>query len=165
MHQGSQGPGQSEQKAWHGPRAALSLTSGVPGISGGWQERLGARPSVGWGSGWVRVPVLCWGLSAGESPRGLGSLSSCLVRVRLPAGQGSAVSWASPVRGGLEHPLVAPSKAGRAFLPEAPSQRRGWGVGELDALESRRVSLGAHWVDSRESSLLRRLERGREIGL
>ena len=33
------------------------------------------------------------------------------------------------------------------------------------ALESRRVSLGAHWVDSRESSLLRRLERGREIGL
>ena len=29
---------------------------------------------------------------------------------------------------------------------------------------SRRVSLGAHWVDSRESSLLRRLERGREIG-
>ena len=28
-----------------------------------------------------------------------------------------------------------------------------------------RVSLGAHWVDSRESSLLRRLERGREIGL
>ena len=33
------------------------------------------------------------------------------------------------------------------------------------ALEWRRVSLGAHWVDSRESSLLRRLERGREIGL
>ena len=33
------------------------------------------------------------------------------------------------------------------------------------ALESRRVTLGAHWVDSRESSLLRRLERGREIGL
>ena len=33
------------------------------------------------------------------------------------------------------------------------------------ALELRRVSLGAHWVDSRESSLLRRLERGREIGL
>ena len=33
------------------------------------------------------------------------------------------------------------------------------------ALESRRVSLGANWVDSRESSLLRRLERGREIGL
>ena len=32
------------------------------------------------------------------------------------------------------------------------------------ALETRRVSLGAHWVDSRESSLLRRLERGREIG-
>src|SRR5574341_325027 len=28
------------------------------------------------------------------------------------------------------------------------------------ALESRRVSLGAHWVDSRESSLVRRLERG-----
>ena len=27
------------------------------------------------------------------------------------------------------------------------------------ALESRRLSLGAHWVDSRESSLLRRLER------
>ena len=33
------------------------------------------------------------------------------------------------------------------------------------ALESRRVSLGAHWVDPSESSLLRRLERGREIGL
>src|SRR5574337_417500 len=30
------------------------------------------------------------------------------------------------------------------------------------ALESRRVSLGAHWVDSRGSSLLRRLERGRD---
>src|SRR5574337_1255419 len=29
------------------------------------------------------------------------------------------------------------------------------------ALASRRVSLGAHWVDSRESSLLRRLESGR----
>src|SRR5574337_576580 len=28
------------------------------------------------------------------------------------------------------------------------------------ALESRRVSLGAHWVDSRESSLLRRLVPG-----
>ena len=77
-------------------------------------------------------PVLCWGLSADESPRGGGSLSSCLVRVRLPAGQGSAVSWASPVTGGLEHPLVAPSKAGRAFLPEAPSQHWGWGVGELE---------------------------------
>ena len=38
----------------------------------------------------------------------------------------------------------------------------GWDPGS--ALESRRVSLGAHWVDSRESSLLRRLERGREIG-
>src|SRR5574340_1216822 len=33
------------------------------------------------------------------------------------------------------------------------------------ALESRRVSLGAHCVDPRESSLLRRLERGGEIGL
>src|SRR5574340_360068 len=32
------------------------------------------------------------------------------------------------------------------------------------ALEWRRVSLGAHWVDSRESSLLRRLERGRASG-
>src|SRR5574337_793426 len=30
------------------------------------------------------------------------------------------------------------------------------------ALEARRVSLGAHWVDSRELSLLRRLERGRD---
>src|SRR5574338_439570 len=30
------------------------------------------------------------------------------------------------------------------------------------ALESRRVSLGAHWADSRESSLLRRLARGSE---
>ena len=37
-------------------------------------------------------------------------------------------------------------------------------VSMSDALESRRVSLGAHWVDSRESSLLRPLERGREIG-
>ena len=36
---------------------------------------------------------------------------------------------------------------------------------DRSALESRRVSLGAHWVDSRESSLLRRLERGREVGL
>ena len=32
-------------------------------------------------------------------------------------------------------------------------------------LENPRDGLGAHWVDSRESSLLRRLERGREIGL
>ena len=35
---------------------------------------------------------------------------------------------------------------------------------ELGTPLRRRVSLGAHWVDSRESSLLRRLERGREIG-
>ena len=35
---------------------------------------------------------------------------------------------------------------------------------DISYLESRRVSRGAHWVDSRESSLLRRLERGREIG-
>lgn len=77
-------------------------------------------------------PVLCWGLCAGESHRGRGGLSSCLVGVRLPAGQGSAISWASPVTGGLEHPLVAPSEAGRAFLPEAPSLRRGRGVGELE---------------------------------
>ena len=48
------------------------------------------------------------------------------------------------------HPLSSP------FPPALNlSQRQG---------ESRRVSLGAHWVDSRESSLLRRLERGREIG-
>src|SRR5574341_758256 len=32
-------------------------------------------------------------------------------------------------------------------------------------LQGRQGSLGAHWVDSRESSLLRRLERGCEIGL
>ena len=38
------------------------------------------------------------------------------------------------------------------------------GLRDRSALESRRVSLGAHWVDSTESSLLRRLERGREIG-
>ena len=31
------------------------------------------------------------------------------------------------------------------------------------ALESRRVSRGAHWVDPRESSLLRRLERGARL--
>ena len=65
------------------------------------------------------------------------------------------------------------------FLP-GESHRQGslvgysaWNHTELDrieeeprsALESRRVSLGAHWVDSRESSLLRRLERGGETGL
>src|SRR5574342_689220 len=46
----------------------------------------------------------------------------------------------------------------QAFLSSGSKEPR-------SALESRRVSLGAHWVDSRESSLLRRLERGREIGL
>ena len=45
----------------------------------------------------------------------------------------------------------------QAFLSSGSKEAR-------SALESRRVSLGAHWVDSRESSLLRRLERGREIG-
>ena len=44
----------------------------------------------------------------------------------------------------------------QAFLSSGSKEPR-------SALESRRVSLGAHWVDSRESSLLRRLERGREI--
>src|SRR5574340_847933 len=44
----------------------------------------------------------------------------------------------------------------QAFISSGSKEAR-------SALESRRVSLGAHWVDSRESSLLRRLERGREI--
>ena len=48
--------------------------------------------------------------------------------------------------------------AGRQAILSSGSQEA------RSALESRRVSLGAHWVDSRESSLLRRLERGREIG-
>ena len=54
------------------------------------------------------------------------------------------------------HPLSSPSR--QAFISSGSKELR-------SALESRRVSLGAHWVDSRESSLLRRLERGREIGL
>ena len=37
-----------------------------------------------------------------------------------------------------------------------------WIIGK--AKEFQKNSLGAPWVDSRESSLLRRLERGREIG-
>src|SRR5574341_1163648 len=45
----------------------------------------------------------------------------------------------------------------QAFISSGSKEAR-------SALESRRVFLGAHWVDSRESSLLRRLERGREIG-
>src|SRR5574342_716488 len=44
----------------------------------------------------------------------------------------------------------------QAFISSGSKEAR-------SALESRRVSLGAHWVDSRESSRLRRLERGREI--
>src|SRR5574337_331186 len=44
----------------------------------------------------------------------------------------------------------------QAFISSGSKEAR-------SALESRRVSLGAHWVDSRESSLLRRLERGREM--
>ena len=43
----------------------------------------------------------------------------------------------------------------QAFISSGSKEAR-------SALESRWVSLGAHWVDSRESSLLRRLERGRE---
>ena len=35
----------------------------------------------------------------------------------------------------------------------------------LDSVGEGEGELGARWVDSRESSLLRRLERGREIGL
>ena len=46
----------------------------------------------------------------------------------------------------------------QAFISSGSNEPR-------SALESRRVSLGAHWVDTRESRLLRRLERGREIGL
>ena len=45
----------------------------------------------------------------------------------------------------------------QAFLSSGSKEPR-------SALESRRVSLGAHWLDPRESSFLRRLERGREIG-
>src|SRR5574340_1106894 len=44
----------------------------------------------------------------------------------------------------------------QAFISSGSKEAR-------SALESRRVSLGAHWVDSRESSLLRRLERGRRL--
>ena len=77
----------------------------------------------------VRVPCLSlWscagGCAKGKSSVGQGGLSSCLGRVRMAARQGSAFSWPSPGTGGLKHPLVALSKAGRAFLPEAPSQRR-----------------------------------------
>src|SRR5574341_882346 len=56
----------------------------------------------------------------------------------------------------------------RGCIPDAPGRQAFISSGSKEprsALESRRVSLGAHWVDSRESSLLRRLERGREIGL
>ena len=52
-------------------------------------------------------------------------------------------------------------------IPDAPGRQAFISGGSKEArsaLEARRVSLGAHWVDSRESSLLRRLERGREIG-
>ena len=55
----------------------------------------------------------------------------------------------------------------RGCIPDAPGETGIISSGSKEprsALESRRVSLGAHWVDSRESSLLRRLERGREIG-
>ena len=55
----------------------------------------------------------------------------------------------------------------RGCIPDAPGEtgiHLEWKQEARSALESRRVSLGAHWVDSRESSLLRRLERGREIG-
>ena len=56
----------------------------------------------------------------------------------------------------------------RGCIPDSPGESGLLPSGSKEArsaLESRRVSLGAHWVDSRESSLLRRLERGREIGL
>ena len=46
----------------------------------------------------------------------------------------------------------------QAFMSSGSKESR-------SALESRRAPLGAHWVDSRESSLRRRVERGREIGL
>ena len=47
------------------------------------------------------------------------------------------------------------------------SSNLAWGIPwteEPGGLQSMELHLGAHWVDSRESSLLRRLERGREIG-
>src|SRR5574340_677836 len=54
------------------------------------------------------------------------------------------------------HDALPISHPGRqAFISSGSKEPR-------SALESRRVSLGAPWVDSRESSLLRRLERGRE---
>ena len=54
------------------------------------------------------------------------------------------------------------------LLPWADEEYGGAGLKDFryeQIIESRRVSLGAHWVDTRESSLLRRLERGREVGL
>ena len=63
------------------------------------------------------------------------------------------------IRSGHDLGVAFQTHPGRqAFISSGSKEPR-------SALESRRVSLGAHWVDSRESSLLRRLERGREIGL
>src|SRR5574337_1043996 len=60
-----------------------------------------------------------------------------------------------PSRGDRDLGVAFQTHPGRqAFISSGSKEPR-------SALESRRLSLGAHWVDSRESSLLRRLERGR----
>ena len=70
----------------------------------------------------------------------------------------ASILWGSS-RGDRDLGVAFQTHPGRqAFISSGSKEPR-------SALESRRVSLGAHWVDSRESSLLRRLERGREIGL
>src|SRR5574337_915301 len=69
---------------------------------------------------------------------------------------GTAVTFVNQNSAGTLTIAIIPGR--QAFISNGGKEPR-------SALESRRVSLGAHWVDSRESSLLRRLERGREIGL
>ena len=122
---------------------SLSQVSRRSGGDGG--RGWGRVPPWGGAPG-VQVPCLSlWscagGCAKGKSSAGQGGLSSCLGRVRMAAGQGSAFSWPSPGTGGLEHPLVALSKAGRAFLSGA-QPLPGRGVGELEGGVDRPPTVG-----------------------
>ena len=139
------------------PRSSGSLEKGSPKAGAPRLE----RPHV---LGWDRTHVTCL---AGKS---------LIVLPSFPGGSDSKVSACSAGDPGLipgsgRSPGEGNGNPLQYSCLENPMDRGAWRATVHGFTKSwtqlsnpRRVSLGAHWVDSRESSLLRRLERGREIG-
>ena len=160
-----------------GPCLSLSQNTGLWGC-------LGPAPSSGW---WWHFNKLVRGMwctastAGGQGEGGTSSPSSPSCGLCLLPGR-SGLAFDSQ-QTGKEARLISASEATTKMSRGKRDPSPGWGGSDegpsgpcspsvvssgskeaRSALESRRVSLGAHWVDSRESSLLRRLERGREIG-